>query len=275
MADPEKQPADGRAPDAKPRWTTAEAVALLGIVLPAVGYAAAYQFRTGQFQTMGLPPELLSLELRDVAAGCIAVSAVVAALLGVSTFFGLLASAGDASDIERSLVNTLAPAVPFLLLYFLSGQLTMQGWVVLLVAIGLLVAGEFVPPLVTQRKVKGLEAKLKAYRKHGGTDLRPTRLMRLEGEARKAVFFSAVAIMLVNSASPIGAVATRARDQYAIIESNPQRVVVSSFNGSLVTLTYDPESRGAGSPVTVLKSEDATAGLYLTRTGPLKFTGAR
>lgn len=275
MAEPEMRPADERTRDTRSRWTTAEAVALLGIVLPAVGYAAAYQFRQGQFKAMGLPLELLSLELRDVAAGCIAVSAVVAVLLGFSTFFGLLASAEDASEIERSLVNTLAPTVPFVLLYFLAGQLTTLGWVVLLAGIGLLVAGEFVPPLLTQRKVKGLEAKLKAYHKHGETDLRPTRLMRFEGEARKAVFFGAAAIMLVNSASPVGAAVTRARDQYAIIESNPQRVVVSSFNGSLVTLTYDPESRAAGSPVTVLKSEDATAGLYLTRTGPLKFTGAR
>lgn len=251
-------------------WGIAETLTVLAVLLPAIGYAAAYEYRLGAVHAMGLPEELLSLDLRDIIAGGLAVLTAGALMAGVVSFFSWIISGDDVSEVERSLVDTLAPTGVMGALFFLSGEFTTPGWIGFLIAVALLLAGEFIPPLLAEQRVKGLEAKLQAYRKREA-DLRLSRLMRFKGSRRQFVLAISLAYLVLQIASPVGALAARGRTTYAVVRSNPQRLVVSTYGGSLVTLAFDPESQEASSPVVVMRPEDVKSGLYVERTGPVNF----
>ncbi|MDZ4178470.1 MAG: hypothetical protein U1E29_04445 [Coriobacteriia bacterium] len=270
MGASERPPEAQAKPGQRRTWSVSEILTIAAILLPAIGYAAAYEFRLGGVHAMGLPEELLSLDLRDIIAGGLAVLTAGALMFGIVSFFSWMISGDDVSEIERSLVDTLVPTGVMGALFFVSGQFTTAAWIGFLIAVALLVAGEFIPPLLTQRQVKGFEAKLQAYRQRE-FDLRPTRLMRFRGSRRQFVLAISLAYLVLQIASPVGAFVARGRTTYAVVRSNPQRLVVSTYGGSLVTLAYDPESREASSPVVVIRPEDVSAGLYVEHTGPVSF----
>jgi len=44
-------------------------VGVLALLMPALGYAAAFLYRRGEARFYGLPPELVTLDLKDVVVG--------------------------------------------------------------------------------------------------------------------------------------------------------------------------------------------------------------
>jgi hypothetical protein len=70
---------------------------------------------------MGVPDELLSLGLRDIIAGTIAAFFAGTLIVGINTFFAMIVSGDDVSELGHSLVRVLVPSGILLVLYALPG----------------------------------------------------------------------------------------------------------------------------------------------------------
>lgn len=255
-------------------WRWGEIVPALAIALPALGYAAAYRFELGRIRAMGLPDELVSLGLRDIVTGVIAVAFAVLIVVAVVGFFALITSGEDVSELERSLVRTGVTSAIVFVLYLGANQLSQAGWVGFAIAIVLLFVGEFAPPLVTQRKVIGLEAKLRAYRK-AEIDLRPSRIGHQFGLRAELVSLVAISYLVFGLAQPVGAFTANTRSTFGVIPGTSQRVVVSEYGGAFVCLDYTPAAHIAKPPITFVQPPDLRAGLLVEHTGPLHFIPVR
>jgi hypothetical protein len=256
------------------RFAAGEHVALLAIVLPAIGYAAAYQFRLGELRYMGLPEELLSLGLKDVVDGGIVVVVAAALIVAVLNFFATVVADASVSEVERSLVQFSVAVGIMALLFVFSGQMAGAGWVGFGIAAGLVALIQFVPPLLVQKDLIGYEAKLRAYRRRERSGSHSV-IGRLLGSQRELVLVVSLAYVVLFVASPVGAFSARSRTLYAVVPTNPERIVVSEYEGSLVTLEFNRQLRTASSPVMVSRPEYLRAGLLVEHVGPVQFRAAQ
>ena len=96
---------------------------VVAILLPAFGYAAAYLYRASEAAYFGVPPELVSLDLKDVVVAGLGVgAAIVAMVLLADTTIDLL-SGIFSREVEQVLIDIAVPAVFAGTLLFLAVDL--------------------------------------------------------------------------------------------------------------------------------------------------------
>ena len=264
-----KATAEQAEPKARSGASLGEYVALFALVLPAVGYAAAYNFRVGEAQHFGLPVELVSLEVKDAVVGGLGVAVALALVLGLINIVMDLLEGVFSNDIQREVSNVAVPLTAAGAILYLWGQ-PPWAWLGLLVAGVVLILIHFGMPLITQRRVHGYEAKLKAQREMESA-IRPSPLVRFI-RGRRELFLAVAAIYIaLYVAGPAGAFSARGRTSYAVIKTTPERIVVAEYRGLLVTMGFDRKTATAAPPINVIRAEDVKQGFFVERTGSVTF----
>lgn len=243
-------------------------VGLIVLALSSGGYAAVYSFRAGQASYFGLPAELLSLDLKDVVAGGIALSIVILSVVFVGNSLMQLIEGELPYEIESRLKGLVVSTLFFATFVYLLGAPAAWYYSIVIAAVTFAFM-QFVLPLFTQRGVPGYVEKLNADTadKRSST---PSPLTRFALK-RPQLFLPALAFGLVLLlAEPVGVYTARTRVSYAVIPGAPERVVVAEYRGSFVTLELDRETSTLMPPIMVTRPEDVSEGLRVERLGPIQ-----
>jgi len=154
-------------------------VGVLALLMPALGYAAAFLYRRGEARFYGLPPELVTLDLKDVVVGGLGVATAIIVVAGAINFVVDMLEGVFHKEIERALLDVFIPLTGAAVILYLAGT-PLPGWLGLLLVLLVMLAIELVLPLFTRRDVRGYPNKLRAMREaRRSTKMMPlTRFLR-------------------------------------------------------------------------------------------------
>jgi hypothetical protein len=247
----------------------AEYVGLLALALPAIGYASAYRYKLGQALEMGIPPEFVSLTLRDAVVGCLGVAVALAVLTVVENGVQDFLEISLPKDVGREIARVAVPVFGTLLVVLMSREFAGY-WFWVFLTLSVFAVLQLGLPLLTQRHVKGYAAKLKAQRKvTSSSDLTP--LSRFLSTRRSWVVGLSIVYLVLFISSPAGAWSARVRTTFGTISGQPTRVIVGEYEQLLLTLELDRDAKSAGQPLLLLRPEDVSTGVTFEKLGMLSY----
>lgn len=253
----------------RPR-SSLDRTALIALLLPALGYAAAYYYRLGQAQEYGLPSELVSLDLKDAIVGGLGVAFASAIVVAVLNFVVDFLEGVFPSALERALISIAVPFAGMAVVLYMAGPPT-QFWIAFTATFALCAFIQFGRTLFIRSGEEGYLAKLDAAQRRNATD-RPMPFTRLMRGRREVALALSIVYLVLFIASPAGAYSARIRTTFAVLQSTPERVVVSEYRGCLVTLVLNRDAHSATGPVVIVDPEEQTAGFAVERLGILDFS---
>jgi len=260
-----KSAADGKATPS----AIGDRLGILALLLPALGYASAYLYRQGEAQFYGLPPELVTLDLKDVVVGGLGIAT---AIILTAWIINVVVDALEGvfhHEVERAVLDVAVPMTGVAVILYLAGT-SFAGWLGLFMALLVMLALQLGMPLFTRRDVHGYPNKLKAVREtRGNTRAMPlTRFLRTR---RDVALLLAAAYVIVFAATPAGVHSARSRRTFAFIDEPYAQIVVGEYHDSLVTLAYDSKTHAASPPIRILDPQELAGGVTVERNLKVKF----
>jgi len=257
--------------DRKKSWITE---ALVIAAAPLMGYSFAFAFELGYAEYFEIPPELISINLFQIIIFILGTYSICLVLFFFIEMLSFLIP--SKYQILRSKLLDIVPLIMFLVGYFLAG-----GWLRALPFIFLLVIisfSSFILPLISQRNVKGYNAKLEAAEAKDWGMLENNKtfsisLINLFGY--KNIIMITNIFLALSLVKMSGEVYASRRVMFPILKGNSEKVILSIYGDNLVCSSFDRQKKEVASTFSVYKlaSNDAQ-NMSQEIIGPIKIVDA-
>lgn len=215
---------------------------LIIAIISALSYAVAYAYRSGIAAHFDLPPLMLSPSIGDILKAFGAIGAIVLIVWNIAHIVWPLLPP-TTTPVGRSIRTILL--ISFVSAIFLFAALeAKKAWTFLLIIVIFFAFFEFVFPLLSQKKIKGYENKLKEQEKievefHKSTP--SEHLSKAFGEI--FLFLVALSIGMISLAYLSGLREAKTREEYFVAANHPDYVIANLSDTMALFVKYDPKTR--------------------------------
>jgi hypothetical protein len=239
--------------------------------IPIIAYLLVFIFESGYLSVFQLPTTFITFDFTSIFV-------VTGALLALGTtiyyygdtFYEAIRTSPD--PVQRRLRKVFPSIVIFWALFFIYSELWRE-WVYSLATILVLTLPSFVMPLITQRKVKGYLAKLRAADEID--DQKVTKKDDWESPFHKLIRFLGPQLLLfllgLYMVYNAGRATALRQVNFHIVSTSPERVVLWMTNNYVVCAAFDRTAKEVEPSFVVLNfAEDPNLEFRLQKIGPLK-----
>jgi hypothetical protein len=220
------------------RWTLTEGLLLAAI--PVVAYVCAFLFELGYCDYLNIPMQFISVGKNELVSSSLFV--LVSALGSVLVIEAMsLLFRGTRVVIFRALLRVF----PLLLLSGFVGLLAARlrpAWWVVIGGVALLVAIEFVSPLIEYKQAQSYQEKLRA-RELSLMRRSSTLGRRLGLIGYQSIVFTFCIVLFLAACVEWGRGEAATQKSFMVIAGPPQRVVLRVYGDFMVTTTWDKNRR--------------------------------